>query len=135
MLHQACLQREDAETLTMIRFLLEVAHADPNTRIKDDGGESPLHLVAVRMDEDQLDSPKAALLLQQGAHIDVVNKLGQTPLDVWKDRHEIRGRHLSPPDWLNPIHQLYCRSAKVVRRNGISYDHLPKSVKDFVDLH
>ncbi len=89
------------------------------------------------MKEGELDSPIADLLLQHGAHLDVANKLGQTPLDVWKEKQDSAGRILSPPSWLNPVHRLYCWSARVIQRNGISYAHLnlPKNIRDFVAKH
>lgn len=131
------------ENLAMIRFLLEVAGANPN--VKNVEGDSPLHLVAYRRMgviggnemKAELDSPTAALLLvQHGAHLDVVNNLQQTPLDVWKEKREEAGSStLSPPAWLNPLHPLYCWSTRVIQRSGISYAHLPKSVQDFVALH
>jgi len=104
----ACIRKANDDTLSIIRFLLEVANADPNKLLQDDVADSPLHLVVDKMKEGELDSPAAALLLQHGAHLDAVNKIGQTPLDVWKENQDSSEIILSPPDWLNPVHRLHC---------------------------
>lgn len=117
-------------TLSTIRLLLEVG-ANPTVKNRD--GNSPLHLVAHWMGEAENDSPTADLLLQYGAHLDQVNKLQETPLDVWKKKQE--GRILSPPDWINTVPSLACWSARSLRRNNTSNDRIPKNLRDFVSIH
>jgi len=117
-------------TLSTIRLLLEVG-ADPTIKNRD--GSSPLHLVAYWMGETESDSPTADLLLQYGAHLDQVNKLQETPLDVWKKKQE--GRILPPPAWMNTVPRLACLSARSLRLCKIPYDQLPKSFRDFISIH
>jgi len=88
----------DGDTLPTIRLLLEL-DADPNAKIRD--GSSPLHFVALSMEKGEMNSPLADLLLEFGAHLDRVDGLHRTPLDVWKERNAGEAEEvLSPPAWL-----------------------------------
>ena len=128
----ACDREPNANTLATIRLLLEVG-ANPNVR--DSGGNSPLHHVAKWMKEAENDSPIADLLLKHRAHLDQSNRLGRTPLHIWKKKHEGSGRILSPPAWMNPVLRLSCWSAISIKRSRIPRDQVPESYRDFVFMH
>ena len=128
----ACNQKPTASSLAVIALLLEVG-ADANA--VDAGGNTPLHFVAYWMEEAAIHSRTARLLLKHGAHLDAANRLQETPLDVWKKKHEKAGRILSPPDWMNVVLPLACLSAKSIQRSKIPYNHLSKNVRDFVSIH
>ncbi len=132
LLLKLCDQKPTTGSLAAIALLLEVG-ADANA--VDGGGNSPLHFVASWMEEADTHSPTAALLLKHGAHLDRANKLEDTPLDVWKKKHGKAGRILSPPDWMNIVLSLACWSAKSIKRSKIPYNHLSKSVRDFISIH
>ncbi len=85
------------------------------------------------MGETEIDSPTADLLLHHGAHLDPVNKIEETPLDVWKKKQG--KRILPPPAWMNTVPRLACLSARSIRRSKIPYDQLPKNFCDFVSDH
>ncbi len=132
LLLNACNQKPTANSLAVIALLLEVG---ANANAVDAGGNSALHVVAYWMEEEVNDSTAAALLLIHGAHLDAANKLQETPLDVWKKKHQKAGRILSPPDWMNVVLSLACLSARSIKRRKIPYEHLSKSVRDFVSIH
>jgi len=108
--------------------------ADPNAVLES--GDSPLHLVATSMGEQERDSPLANLLLECGAHPDHVNAKGETPLEVWKKSHEKPGTILLPPSWTyKSVLPLACLSAGCIQRSKIPYKKLPKSLHKFVGKH
>lgn len=116
-----------------VELLLE-AGADPNANTNSEGN-SPLHLVAKWMEKiDESYSPTAKLLLEYGARLDSLNKLQQTPLDVWKEKHERSGKIISPPDWMNPtVLPLSYWCARTIRKSKILYHQkLPESLAEFV---
>ena len=127
-----CNQKSTTGSLAAIALLLEVG-ADASA--KDGQGNSALHLVAYWMEEEDNDSPTAELLLKHRAHLDAANKLQETPLDVWKKKNEKEGRILTPPAWMNSVLSLSCWSARAIQLSKIPYDHLSKSVRDFVAVH
>ena len=132
LLLSACSRKPSEVTLAIVRLLLEVG-ADPDAN--DRGGNSPLHLVARWMEEAETSSPTADLLLKHHAHLDQINIIGRTPLDVWKARHERSGRVLSPPAWMNPVLRLSCWSAISIKRSRIPRNQVPESYRDFVFMH
>jgi len=121
-----------AGTPAIARLLLD-AGANPNATNVE--GNSPLHLIGKWIAEEEKDSPIAHLLLEYGAHIDQINNLNQTPLDVWKMMIKKRGKALSPPDWMNSVPRLACLCARVVRHGKAPYDHLPEGLCKFVTMH
>jgi len=131
-LHETCARKPTAVTLAIARLLLEVgADPDANDRV----GNSPLHHVAMWMEEAETSSPTADLLLKHHAHLDQRTILGRTPLDVWKVRHARSGRVLSPPVWMNPVLPLSCWSARSIHRSRIRHGKVPKMYRHFVSMH
>jgi len=101
----------------------------------DGKGNIPLHFVAYWTEEEDTDSPTATLLLKHRAHLDQANKLKETPLDIWKKKHGKAGRILSSPAWMNNVLPLACWSARSIQRSKVAYNHLSKSVRNFISIH
>lgn len=78
------------------------------------------------MVQDGSHSPIIKLLLKYGARFDQVNKFGQTPLDIWREKHERVERIRSPPSRMIAVASLAFWCARIVRKTKIPYKHLPK---------
>jgi len=76
----ACEHTWNPRYLATIRLFIE-AGADPNVGL-DRTGNASLHLVA-RLYDQELCEAADSLLVESGAHMDRVNKAGQTAEDVW----------------------------------------------------
>jgi len=108
--------------LALVRVLLE-AGADPNVAVDKVTGNASLHVAAGFCNQDFCDAT-GTLLLENGAHLDRINKAGQTAMDVWiETRNRIRAtiRWVSRPNWCRAVPKLLCLSARCVRVNKISY--------------
>ena len=122
----ACTQRSSSKT---IRLLLE-AGVDPNATNEE--GNSPLHFevqwAQPLMEQDGSYSPIIQLLLEYGARFDQINKLGQTPLDIWREKQERVERIRPPPGRMIAVASLASWCAKIVQKRKIPYEHLPESL-------
>lgn len=132
LLLSSCSRNPTAVTIEIVRLLLEVG-ADPDAI--DRAKRSPLYHVASWMEEGETNSPTADLLLKHHAHLDQPDNLQQTPLDIWKKKHERPERVLSPPAWMNPVLRLFCWSARSIKRNRIPLKNVPENFRDFVSMH
>ena len=133
--------RIDKKMLRTVLLLLE-AGADPNAT--DRYGNNALHILAENR-SIKTNASKAKLnelmtkLIDRGAHLDQVNKYGESPLDVWKRN---KNEALLPPSWSwRNVPPLACLSASTLRRyerlSGKPYDRetLPVTLRSFVDMH
>jgi len=110
----------------IIRLLLEVG---ADVTVKNDEGNSPLHLVSTHR------FPSAAdLLFAYGAQPDQRNLKGETPLDVWKSTQRNYPQRLAPMWATNTVQPLSFWCARSLRRSQIPLDKLPESLRKFV-LH
>jgi len=125
LLHKAC---EDWK-LAIVDLLLR-AGADPNAGDKYD--YRPLHYLAMFYPHNDA---VAQLMLDYGAHLDLVNNERKTPAQVWTKRHA-KGRQ-SMPGWLreDSAPKLMCLCARVIRSNRVPYAKLPPSLHPFVAMH
>lgn len=137
LLHKAC----DTGNLdsAAIQLLLQV-NADPNAGDKD--GNGPIHaLASLRYGNGQehlihRTADAARLLLENGAHLDRVNKDRKTAAQVWKETNGSQDL----PNWLlmpEMVPKLKCLSASVIRSNNIAYTAatLPEILHPFVEWH
>ena len=132
----ACEYAWDMRYLVVIRLLLE-AGADPNAGL-DGAGNAPLYLVAKFYDQE-LGEAAASLLVESGAHVDRVNKAGQTSKDVWIETR-IKNRAASGwnarPDWCRTVPNLLCLAARSVRVHKIPYKNTtPATLHSTVAMH
>jgi len=118
----ACKNVYKFNNLALVRVLLE-AGADPNVAVDADAGNTSLH-VAAGFHDQELCEATGTLLLEHGAHLDRVNKAGQTAVDVWIEtwnRTRAATRWDSRPNWCRAVPKLLCLSARCVRINNLPY--------------
>jgi len=141
LLHLAC---ENPNRLETVRLLLQLG-ANPNAGDKQ--GNSPLHSLAQQNRE--LIDPTARLLLENGAHLDRVNKSGKTAVDLWLEKHGSRKRRLDEgdqqgavgfkndlPDWcIEGVPRLLCLSSRKIRARRIPYLEAPVTLHPFIEMH
>ncbi|PSN45265.1 Protein fem-1 [Blattella germanica] len=94
---------------------------------RDEAGNTPLHLAAMARP-----CPPALVrtLLDQGAHLDAVNKSGLA------FRHLLKGQHLH--EIVNPLKytSLKCLAARVIIKNKVNYKgHIPLTLETFIAQH
>lgn len=148
LLFTICRMFPSFDDLRVIVRLLLKAGADPNTT--DEYGNNALHILAGTSTWFLNDGAKARLnqlieeLIDRGAHLDQVNKLQETPKDVWKKNNGTiksfgKEREMQlPPTWIKTnIPPLTCLSARTIALNGILYDEttLPITLHAFVAMH
>jgi len=141
-LHAACDDLTD-ETVSIVSFLLQLKE-DPN--VIGHYGTSLLHLLA----QNPLFEPRnaeiiaatARLLLDAGAHLDMVDRNGDTPVDCWFWENRQQGWNVvweDLPDWLKgDCPQLKCLCARVIRRHQVPYKDetaLPAVLIPFIKMH
>jgi len=132
----ACLKLSDSKYSALVRFLLE-AGADPDVAV-DDAGNSSLH-VAARLNDPVLSETIATLLLEKGAHVDRVNKAGQTATDVWIETRIENGAETgwsARPEWCRTALKLLCLASRSIQVHKIPYkDTSPATLHSDVEMH
>ena len=123
-----------------VRLLLQLG-ADPNAGDKE--GNSPLHSL-VQLNRELID-PTARLLLENGAHLDRVNKSGKTAVDLWLEKHGNVGEGDQQgavgfknklPDWcIEGVPRLLCLSSRIIRAHGIPFRTAPVTLHSFIEMH
>lgn len=115
----------------LIKALLKVG-ADVSA--KDATGSTALHLAAMFHPPTDL----VNILLDAGAHIDAVNKMGSTfeSLTWSNNAYETLTRNKHPYDSVYPMRytKLTCLAARVVRK-AYDIESVPKHLQDFVQMH
>jgi len=140
LLHNACYYLCDY-SLFIVCLLLKL-RVDTNAVNND--GDGPLHILAMDMYMEDVETRDtiARLLLDSGAHLDMVNKEGMTPADLWlkecKEREQIVDwRDL--PGWLQQgVPKLKCLSSRVIRRHRVPYEDeelVPPVLIRYVAMH
>jgi len=135
LLHTFC-RVADAGVLPAIRLLVEL-EADPNAR--NNAGNGVLHLLSMQPGSETRDAT-ARLLVDRGAHLDMVNIVGMTAADLWFLKNTPEKKDVADlPDWLQEgVPCLKCLSSRVIRRHKLPYDDgaiLPAVLIPFVSLH
>ena len=123
--------------MNVVRLLLE-AGADPNVG-PDGAGNAPLHLAAGLYDQ-VLSEATTSLLVESGAHVDRVNKAGQTAAYCWIQTRNRNGAETGwndLPDWFRTVPNLLCLAARVIRVHKIPYTDgkTPVILHPFVAMH
>jgi len=128
-----------AATLSTLHFLLKLK-VDVNAI--NNVGDGPLHLLAVLLVDLESRDVIARLLLESGAHLDMVNQKEMTAADLWLKESREDGEDLDVtdlPDWLQEgVPCLKCLCSRVIRRHRLPYDDgaiLPVVLIPFVSLH
>jgi len=104
-------------------------------------GYSPLHCLAEELDRGEIRDETAHLLLEAGAHLDMVNTNRKTPADIWMDESNRAGLNVvwdDLPGWLKEdCKKLTCLSARVIRDHQVPYrgGKLPVELIPFVKMH
>lgn len=117
------------EAVPIVRLLL-VLGADPN--VVDNGGQSPLHLLAKELERVEIRDATVRLLLESGAHLDMVTYERKTPADNWM---YASNRARLNVVWDDLPKKLKCLSARVIRDHHVPYDRLSVVLISFVDVH
>jgi len=132
----ACRISPGADTLSTVRLLLELkVDANAVTNV----GDGPLHLLAMVLVNTETRDAIARLLLTSDAHLDMVNKEGMTPADLWLKKSKENGDWRDLPDWLQEgVANLKCLCSRVIRRHRLPYNDgaiVPVVLIPFVSLH
>ena len=125
-------------TNKIIKLFLQDGKADANAQ--DDDGDTPLHYLA--LNPFFLNIGAIKLLLVAGAHLDLSNKTGITPLHIFnvrKKSHEEGGKLFHPDlqELTRTVLPLSCLSAKVIRQNSIPLENkkIPSVLVSFIQCH
>ena len=101
----------------------------------DENKNTPLHILASEANKVAPSDMKnhydiLTCLIENGAHIDACNNLGETAIDVATD--DTIKEMIKTHKKIN----LKCLAAKVIKKNGISFKNcLPEYFHEYVDLH
>jgi len=122
--------------LSTVRLLVKLG---ANLNVRDNFGDGVLHHLAENPASKTRDET-AQLLVDLGAHLDMVNKDGMTAADVWFQTHASEKKDVADlPDWLQEgVPKLTCLSSRVIRRHKLPYDDgaiVPAVLIPFVSLH
>lgn len=112
-------------TSPQLTSALLTSGADPTAR--DDDGNTALHLAAISY---PWRTDLASVLLRAGAHLDAVNKDGNTYESILEDKERFNS--------LNPLKYttLSCLAARVIKRTPrIDINRVPNHLRDFVLMH
>jgi len=137
LLHDATRISSCSEALSTINFLVQLG-ADLNAG--DNDGDGVLHILSFDPTPSESRDAKARLLVQLGAHLDMVNKSGMTAADAWFEINTPEKKDVADlPDWLKEgVPKLKCLSSRVIRRHKLPYDDgsiIPAELIPFVSLH
>jgi len=126
------------EAVPTVRLLLKLG-ADPN--VVDNSDQSPLHILAEILAKVEIRDTVAHLLLEAGAHLDMVTDEGNTAADNWMYASNHAGLNVvwnDLPNWLKGnCKKLTCLSARVICDHQLPYDAstLLATLIPFVDMH
>ena len=124
-------------TIKVVQLFIN-GKADHNAQDVD--GDTPLHCLAMSQNFSNV-SAAVKLLLGVGAHMDLSNKKGVTPLDCFKFRKiHLDQNGLSDPyiDAITrPVLPLTCLSAQVIRQNSVPLEDkkIPSDIISFIQCH
>jgi len=127
--------------LFTISFLVQFG---ANVNARDNEGNGILHILSYQRETfpsgNETRDATGRLLIELGAHLDMVNKAGMTAADIWFQRNTPGKRDVTDlPDWLQEgVPSLKCLCSRVIRRHKIPYedgDTLPVKLIPFVSLH
>ena len=112
---------------------------DPNAQDVD--GDTPLHLLAMSKNFPGVEEA-VKLLLSVGAHLDLSNNYGITPLDFFKaNKMYLERNELVPDPYLQKLTRtvlpLTCLSAQVIRQNSVPLEDkkIPSDIISFIQCH
>ena len=112
--------------------------ANPNAQDVD--GDTPLHYLAMSKNFPGVEEA-VKLLLNVGAHLDLSNKKGVTPLDLFKaNKMYLDQKGLFDPyidELTRTVLPLTCLSAQVIRQNSVPLEDkkIPPSIVSFIENH
>lgn len=96
---------------------------------KCDKGNSPLYFASKNMTNNR-SGETSIYLLEKGAHLDSMNKAGQTPEDFLSFLFQRTG--VCPLNYVT----LKCLASRVIMKEKLPFrDHIPSSLIPFVELH
>ena len=113
----------------LVRLLVEECKVDVN--IENDAGQTPLHWLShIFCNQQESIMRIAELLINNGAHMDVVDHEGKEASGYLSARH---------PQWAFNF-SLKCLAARAVLRHGVRYDeyegrNMPSEMKKFITAH
>ena len=111
---------------------------DPNAQDVD--GDTPLHLLAMSKNFPGVEEA-VKLLLSVGVHLDLSNKKGVTPLDLFKaNKMYLDQKGLFDPyidELTRTVLPLQCLAAQVIRQNSVPLEDqkIPHSIVSFIENH
>ena len=141
LLHFACLGYTDLPVPTkVIQFLL---HNGSNPNHLDERNGPPVHcLVFCSFTIDKITIQKIQLLVDAGAHLDLIDTCGQSALGRLKTVSRMKriGINNLFPELqvlVNRVSLLGCRCAQVIRHNRIPFENqqLPPALVSFLKSH
>ena len=111
---------------------------DPNAQDVD--GDTPLHYLAMSKNFPGVEEA-VKLLLSVGVHLDLSNKKGVTPLDLFKaNKMYLDQKGLFDPyidELTRTVLPLQCLAAQVIRQNSVPLEDqkIPHSIVSFIENH
>ncbi len=139
LLHIACNDNGTFADFATVCLLIKCGN-DPNAG--DSYGNGPLHRLFLLYtgEADEKWYSIARLLIDCGAHLDRINKEGQTAAEFWtKKRNIFKCNKDRLPDWCYETipSRLMCLSSRVIRSHKIHYteETLPISLHKFIQMH
>ena len=136
-LHTICTRSRSTVPIKIIQLFTN-GKADPDAQYGN--GNTPLHYLGVSKYFSNV-AEATKLLLDVGAHLDQGNKVGVTPLDLFKARKMFLDRNEISDPYIDALTRtvlpLKCLSSQVIRQNSIPYkdQKLPSDVISFVESH